>query len=264
MDPTRFYVLQLACHLAWAFLVVRATKRHLHELTPAAKVVRPPWLPRAALLALHRHRRAVFAALPVALLAGALLPPTLGLRGGIALVVSAYHLAESSATGRHGEYPLLYVAWAMWLPAPYASAASLGATAHFVLCAGVAKLRVGGLRGHRETALPTVARQSAPQSGTTAPRGSVWFRSLSLGDDARGEGYTSFGGWPAPSTMATYLRIYGASTTAPPLSRRLNRAIVCRPWATRAIGEGYTNNMYRIYNVTMKEAGMPIMLTVSD
>jgi hypothetical protein len=128
-------------------LVWLSTRRHLHDLAPAAVIVRPPWLPAAPFLALHRHRRAAFVLLPVSLAAGALLPPPAFLRLAIALAVSAYHLVESSATGRHGEFPLLYCAWAMCLPAPCASAASLGTAAHFVLSAGVAKLRVGGLRG---------------------------------------------------------------------------------------------------------------------
>lgn len=165
----RFYALQLAAHLLWAVLVRASTGRHLHALAPAAVVVRPAWLPGGPFLALHRHRRAAFVLLPVSLAAGALLPPSAPLRLGIALAVSGYHLVESSATGRHGEFPLLYCVWAMCLPAPYASAASLGAAAHFVLCAGAAKLRVGGLRGWTSPSTMSTYLQIYRSSGSAPP-----------------------------------------------------------------------------------------------
>lgn len=187
----KFYALQLAAHAAWACVVMwLSTRRHLHELSPASVVARPPWLPARALLALLRHRRSAFYALPAALAVGALFPDTVAVRIAVALAVTSYHLAESCASGRHGEYPLLYCAWAMLLPSAYSSAASLGVAVHFVLSAGAAKLRVGGAR------------------------------------------------WADAGTMETYLGVYRASRTAPPLSRSLSHALGSRPWAARALGAG--------------------------
>ena len=67
------------------------------------------------------------------------------LRFLVAWMISLYHLVESSVTCRHGEYPLLYNAWAMCLPCQYAHAVSWGIAIHFVFCTGMAKLRVGGV-----------------------------------------------------------------------------------------------------------------------
>ena len=86
---------------------------------------------------MHRSgvRKIIFA-LPLAGLgAGALVardktPPML-LRLAVAGAVSLYHLLEHSTTQRHGEFPLLYNAWAMVLPdGRYASAASFGIKPH--------------------------------------------------------------------------------------------------------------------------------------
>ena len=183
--------MQLAAHLLWALLFRLSTRHHIHYLSAGSLLVRPPWLNKRLLLWLHEHRITVHILLPCSLTLGLILPQTIPLRLAIALVVSVYHLVESSATSRHGEYPLLYCVWAVCLPSEYASGVSLGVVTHFVLSAGAAKVRVGGLCS-----------------------------------------------WAAPSTMATYLQIFGKSTSAAPLSRVLNQMLSSRPWATTLTGVG--------------------------
>ena len=69
-----------------------------------------------------------------------------------------------------------------------ARAACLGIVVNFILCAGLAKVMVGGA------------------------------------------------GWLAPDTMREYLTIYGASTSRPPVSKRLNAWLRARSWACAGIG----------------------------
>ena len=168
----RFYRLQFASCVLWWALLRRVTGRHLYELASLQGSVctRPSWMATATLRRLHAWRTWVFVAMPVAELAVALyyaaefygvlpghddvvVPVTaswlpggaLSLRLVAAAVVSAYHLLETSVTQRHGEFPLLYNAWAMCVPdSSYASALSLGIAIHFVFSSGVAKVLVGG------------------------------------------------------------------------------------------------------------------------
>ena len=139
-----FYASQLASLLVWSGLVRVMTGRHLHALCAGAVLTRPPWLPARWLLLLDNHRGSVFAALPVVLAAAAVWPSSWPVRLTAAVAVSLYHLLESCGTNRHGEYPLLYNAVGMLLPADCAHAFALGVAIHFVLSSGVAKLQCGG------------------------------------------------------------------------------------------------------------------------
>ncbi len=139
-----FYASQLACLLVWSGLVRVMTGRHLHALCAGAVLTRPPWLSARWLLLLDKHRSSVFAALPVVLAVAAVWPSSWPVRLIAAVAVSLYHLLESSGTNRHGEYPLLYNALGMLLPADHAHAFALGVAIHFVLSSGVAKLQYGG------------------------------------------------------------------------------------------------------------------------
>ena len=139
-----FYASQLACLLVWSGLVRVMTGRHLHALCAGAVLTRPPWLSARWLLLLDKHRSSVFAALPVVLAVAAVWPSSWPVRLIAAVAVSLYHLLESSGTNRHGEYPLMYNALGMLLPADHAHAFALGVAIHFVLSSGVAKLQYGG------------------------------------------------------------------------------------------------------------------------
>ena len=80
-------------------------------------------------LLLHARRREIFIGLPASLLLGALLHEAVAVRLLVALAVSLYQLTDSSITNRHGEFPMLYCAWAMVLPGEWAHAAAFGARA---------------------------------------------------------------------------------------------------------------------------------------
>ena len=73
-----------------------------------------------------------------------LVPSNYQIRCVFALATSVYHLVESSASSRHGEYPWLYISWAWLLPDAWAHAASFGVMVHFVLSSGIAKVIIGG------------------------------------------------------------------------------------------------------------------------
>ncbi|CAK0876155.1 unnamed protein product [Prorocentrum cordatum] len=141
-----WYALQLSAVLLWWALVKRKTGNHLYSLCSSSVITRPSWLSRHHLLLLVSHKRHIFVALPVALAAGTLAGQHALVRLLAALVVSLYHLTESSHTNRHGEYPMLYTSWAMVLPDSLAHAASMGVAIHFVLSCGIAKCIVGGAK----------------------------------------------------------------------------------------------------------------------
>ena len=145
MVHTFFYSLSFAAFTTWWVLVRLSTGQHLHILAMGSVRVRPSWLGRSVLLALtsRSHAPAVFAAVPVAFALGTLWPHPV-VRSSVVAIVALYHLNESSSTGRHGEYPLLYTAVAMLLPEQWASGAAWGVAVHFILSSGVAKLQVGG------------------------------------------------------------------------------------------------------------------------
>ena len=177
-----FYALQLASTLSFWLLVCAVAKRLPHVFATGSVYTVPHWLPSAHViirwLSVH-HRHIVFFAFPSFLTLGALFSDALVVRLAVALAVSVYHLTESAFTSRHGEYPVLYICWAMCIPGGSAvhSGAALGVAIHFVLSSGAAKLRVGGLA------------------------------------------------WARPHTMRTYLELYRASASRPPLSRRLSAAL---------------------------------------
>ena len=157
-----FYRLQFGAALGWWLLVRRATGKTLDQVAMSSVFTRPSWVPASWLSKMHRSgvRKIIFA-LPLAGLgAGALVardktPPML-LRLAVAGAVSLYHLLEHSTTQRHGEFPLLYNAWAMVLPdGRYASAASFGIGIHFVLSSGVSKLLIGGRQWLASTTMRT-------------------------------------------------------------------------------------------------------------
>lgn len=139
-----FYALAFAFQLAWWAVLRRATSTAPWDIEWGTVATRPPWLHATRLRAVLRAQRALCMCLPVALGLGWLLAAHATARLGVAVLISLHHLAESALTSRHGEYPLLWTAWAMALPPPAAAAVSHGAVVHFILCAGLAKLRIGG------------------------------------------------------------------------------------------------------------------------
>lgn len=139
-----FYRTQLVFVLVWWLVVRLTTGRHLHALADSSVLTRPSWLPVGVLLWMHEQRKLLFAGLPLALALGAIAPGSTSVRALVAAAVSAYHLTETSATNRHGEYPILWNAWVMLLPAEHAHAGLWGVAIHFVLASGVAKCWVGG------------------------------------------------------------------------------------------------------------------------
>ena len=145
MCHAHFYSLSFVAFTTWWMLVRLRTGQHLHILAMGSVRVRPSWLGRSVLLALtsRSHAPAVFAAVPIAFALGTLWPHPI-VRSSVVAIVALYHLNESSSTGRHGEYPLLYTSVAMLLPERWASGAAWGVAVHFILSSGVAKLQVGG------------------------------------------------------------------------------------------------------------------------
>ena len=160
-----YYRLQFACQACWWGLVYGLSGgRWVYELGDASVATSPAWLvgpPQHSvgnlMVWLHARRRTVYLAMPYMLGVAAFgdnaryfFP-----RYVAALAVSVYHAAETALSRRHGEYGLLYSAWGCCLPAAWARGACLGAATHFVLSAGAAKVRVGGLGWCRGSTLRT-------------------------------------------------------------------------------------------------------------
>jgi len=139
-----FYGLQLAAVTLWWILIYRISKKPLYDATNGTVCTRPSYLPVDWLLAVQKYRRAIFVGFPCSLVVGALYGEHLVVRIFVAVVASFYHLAESSVTCRHGEFPVLYNAIAMVLPRDLAHAVSLGISIHFIFCTGVSKVLHGG------------------------------------------------------------------------------------------------------------------------
>ena len=162
-----FCTSQFALQLAWWLLIRLSTGHHAYALTSSSSVyIRPRWLPIGVLQALRPHHLIIYASALIALALGAIQPSSYPVRCFFAAAISIYHLVESSASSRHGEFPLLYVSWAAWLlPDAWAHAASLGVMVHFVSSSGAAKIIVGGsswmsphtLRTYLELFLPSKA-----------------------------------------------------------------------------------------------------------
>uniref|UniRef100_A0A7S1BI85 HTTM domain-containing protein n=1 Tax=Corethron hystrix TaxID=216773 RepID=A0A7S1BI85_9STRA len=140
-----FYQQLLYCTIAWWTLVYIVSKRPIYALCTGSAITRPSWLPVSNLLALHRHRRSIFL-LSLAATALAAFVDARPVRVLAAVAFSPYHLAETSCTNRHGEYPILHATlFLAALPSSHwARAALLGVAVDFVLRAGVAKLTAGG------------------------------------------------------------------------------------------------------------------------
>ena len=142
-----FCAFELVALLTWWLLFRLTTGRHAISLAASSVYVRPRWLPIGTMQALHAHRLTIFALAPTALAISALAPSSYIVRCMLTIAISIYHLVESSASGRHGEYPLLYITWAwLLLPDEWAHAACFGVMVHFVFSSGVAKLIVGGTK----------------------------------------------------------------------------------------------------------------------
>lgn len=146
-----YYVVQCVCHGLWWGLVYGMTGKHVYEVLGGSVVTSPAWLvgPEGAGNLMHwlsRRRRVVFLFMPYAMGMAAYGDNSAYFfpRYVAALGVAVYHASETSLSRRHGEYGLLYSAWSCVLPEPVARGACLGVAVHFVLSAGVAKLRVGG------------------------------------------------------------------------------------------------------------------------
>jgi hypothetical protein len=148
---TTFYRWQFSTTFLWWVAIRLLTARHVYDITDGSVFTRPTWLPSHYLHQLQSpsKRKAIFVVSLLAMgLAGWGLPfvdpKWFFVRLATALLVSLYHLVESSVTMRHGEYPLLYNAWAMCLPTDYASAVAWGVAVHFVLSTGLSKIFIGG------------------------------------------------------------------------------------------------------------------------
>ena len=122
-----FYLWQFVCSLLWWIFVYGSKKIPLYKICSGSVCTRPSWLPKSILLWLHEFKAEIFlSTLPTLLLAG-----LTSIRLPSVISVTLYHLLETSVTGRHGEYPLLYNIWAFLLPEPYASAISFGKSSIF-------------------------------------------------------------------------------------------------------------------------------------
>ena len=103
-----YYRWQLFSTLGWWLLVFIASGKPLHEVVYGSVATRPSWLGANAMHRLHSSttRKYIFLAPLVALAAGGLshyVQSSFLARAGIAIVVSLYHLLETSTTCRHGE-----------------------------------------------------------------------------------------------------------------------------------------------------------------
>eukprot|EP00927_Polykrikos_kofoidii_P063495 TRINITY_DN58328_c0_g1_i1.p1 TRINITY_DN58328_c0_g1~~TRINITY_DN58328_c0_g1_i1.p1 ORF type:complete len:430 (-),score=54.16 TRINITY_DN58328_c0_g1_i1:42-1331(-) len=171
-----YYRLQLVCFAGWWAVVRAVTGRHLHAVCSGSVCTRPSWLSTNKLLILHSSRRSIVASVPI-MLAIASVNSGVHVRILVAIIISAYHLVESSISNRHGEYPLLYNAWAMCLPSNYAHAAALGIAVHFIVSSGLAKLWVGGMSWMRPCTMRTYLdcyRGSQSGRGPLNPTMNAW------------------------------------------------------------------------------------------
>jgi len=145
----RFYGGNLVAQLLWWTLLWVGARRPPWWFGDCSAVTLPSWFTRPdeqreAFFKLWRHRRACVAAMPAALLfayATRNTPAHFCFRFVAAVAVAFYHLLETAATRRHGEYGFLYQAWACLLPERLARAACLGCATHYVLSAGRCKFQ---------------------------------------------------------------------------------------------------------------------------
>jgi len=142
-----FYRWQSMTTLTWWLLVWAAMKKSPDVATNESVITRPTWLPSQWLISCRTAtvRRLAFRSIACCGNAGRgsagcrmIAGPNLGRSCNFA-VPPAGILRGMLARG----YPLLYIVWAMCLPAEYASAVSLGIATHFVASTGISKLWVG-------------------------------------------------------------------------------------------------------------------------
>ena len=142
-----FYTWQCIACLMWWLLVFLGTKRPIWAHARGSVFTRPPYLPKALLHALRRHSFVVFVLAPTSMAFAAANAHVFLARLCAALCFSIYHLLETSASNRHGEYPLLACIWLLLLPPPLAHPLCMGAVLNFVVSAAAAKLLTPSARG---------------------------------------------------------------------------------------------------------------------
>jgi len=142
-----FYTWQCVACLTWWLLVFLGTKRPIWAHARGSVFTRPPYLPKALLHALRRHSFLVFVLAPTSMAFAAANAHVFLARLCAALCFSIYHLLETSASNRHGEYPLLACMWLLLLPPPLAHPLCMGAVLNFVVSAAAAKLLTPSARG---------------------------------------------------------------------------------------------------------------------
>lgn len=142
-----FYKWQCAACLLWWLLVFIGTKRPIWAHARASVFTRPPYLSKSLLRTLRHRSFVVFALAPTSMAVAAANSHVFLARLFAALCFSAYHLLETSASNRHGEYPLLHCMWALLLPPHLAHPLCMAAALNFILSAGVSKLLVPSARG---------------------------------------------------------------------------------------------------------------------
>lgn len=137
---TSFYV------AVWWILLCCTSQKPLYKATEGAVVTIPSWLPTQFVLLLQKFRPAVFNGATIGLALASSFYNVFEIRILAAVLYTLYHLAETSETNRHGEYPILYAMWAMSLENQHHRHACVwGIAIHFVLSTGYAKIAIGGL-----------------------------------------------------------------------------------------------------------------------
>lgn len=168
-----FYLQCMVFTATWWILVCSITKRSLFHVMEGSVLTVPSWMPETLLLQIQqRHKRTLRPLLFYAQSFSFALAFSFRENAAIVLVAammySLYHLVETSETNRHGEYPILYSVWAIYLVAVfrpetitsggaattrtiayfenevYRQACVWGVAIHFVFSAGYSKLTVSG------------------------------------------------------------------------------------------------------------------------
>eukprot|EP00934_Nitzschia_sp_Nitz4_P000056 Nitzschia sp. Nitz4//scaffold30_size153850//131475//132818//NITZ4_002795-RA/size153850-processed-gene-0.22-mRNA-1//1//CDS//3329547315//56//frame0 len=143
--PTAFYFQASLYVSIWWILISCSAQKPLYKVAEGAVVTVPSWMSTQFLLLLQKCRPAAFNGLTVGLALALSFPGVQEVRVLAAVLYTLYHLAESSETNRHGEYPILYAMWAMCLnDDTYRHASVWGITIHFILSTGYVKLSAGG------------------------------------------------------------------------------------------------------------------------
>lgn len=157
----------------WWIAVCSVTKRPLYQVLGGSVVTVPSWLPEKALLLVqHKHRETLRPFFFYAQTSSFALAFCFRENNTVVLIsailYSLYHLVETSESNRHGEYPVLYSLWAMYLVAvfrpetpasfgpastrtiwyfeneDYRRACAWGIAIHFIFSTGYSKVAVSG------------------------------------------------------------------------------------------------------------------------